>query len=540
MSPRIRALAPAALLCLGVVPLAAQSAPRPPSATAVRSAVESITEADVRQRIGVIAADSMRGRATPSPELEQTAAYIAAEFRRFGLRPGGDSGTFFQRYPLRKTQVDSSGYVAMSGGGATARWVYGEDVVAVGQLPISDSIVTGRVVLVLGTPTDTTNLFGDVDLRGAVVVQTAAATPTQRRGAGWPAWLFARAAAAGARGWIRLLNAPAGGMASAGRNPLAATYTLATPPAAAAGPSAAFALPVLTARDSTAFPVLQAAGVDAAVLRDGSARGVRALDGVTVTIAVRRRVVEQTSAPNVIGMLEGSDPQLKREFVFFTGHMDHIGVVGSGQCSASGADSICNGADDDASGTIGVVELAQAFATLTPRPRRTLVFMTVSGEERGLWGSGYYAANPEVPLAQTAADLNMDMIGRYYDNRPGWRDTIVVIGKEHSTLGEVANRVTREHPELRMRLIDDIWPEQNFYRRSDHFNFARKGVPILFFFNGTHPDYHRATDSVDKIDAEKAARIVRMVFYIGLEVANATARPAWNPASRTQIVEAGY
>jgi Zn-dependent M28 family amino/carboxypeptidase len=259
-----------------------------------------------------------------------------------------------------------------------------------------------------------------------------------------------------------------------------------------------------------------------------------------MTIGVRRRVVDQTSAPNVIGVLEGSDPQLKSEYVFFTGHMDHIGVVGGGAgCSASGADSICNGADDDASGTIGVVELAKAFASLNPRPRRSLVFMTVSGEERGLWGSGYYASNPEVPLAQTVADLNMDMIGRYYDNRPGWRDTIVVIGKEHSSLGEVANRVTREHPEIRMQLIDDIWPTENFYRRSDHFNFARKGVPILFFFNGTHPDYHRATDSVDKVDAEKEARIVRMVFYIGLEVANTTARPQWNPESRRQIVEAG-
>jgi Zn-dependent M28 family amino/carboxypeptidase len=133
----------------------------------------------------------------------------------------------------------------------------------------------------------------------------------------------------------------------------------------------------------------------------------------------------------------------------------------------------------------------------------------------------------------------MDMIGRYYDNRPGWRDTIVVIGKEHSTLGEVANRVTREHRELGMQLIDDIWPSENFYRRSDHINFARKGVPILFFFNGTHPDYHRPTDSVDRIDAEKAARIVRMVFYIGLDVANATGRPVWDAAARQRVVGAG-
>ena len=491
----------------------------------------------MRQRIGVIADDSMRGRPTPSPELDKVAAYIAGEFRRFGLRPGGDSGTFFQRYPLRRTLVDSSGYVTMSGYGGSARWTYGQDIRALGQLPPSDGALTGRVVLLLGPPADTARPFGDVDVRGAIIVQTTApATANSRRISPDVQALLAKGAAAGVRGWIRLANTPPAPTANAPRNPTLPQFTLATPPNPAAPPAPV--MPVLVARDSAALPVLQAAGVDPAALRDSSARGVRALDGVSVTISLRGHV-ELASGPNVIGVLEGSDPQLKSEYVFFTGHMDHTGVVGGGQCSASGADSICNGADDDASGTIGVVELARAFATLNPRPRRTLVFMTVSGEERGLWGSGYYANNPTVPLAQTVADLNMDMIGRYYDNRPGWRDTIVVIGKEHSSLGEVANRVTREHPEIRMQLIDDIWPSENFYRRSDHVNFARKGVPILFFFNGTHPDYHRATDSVDKIDAEKAARIVRMVFYVGLEVANATARPQWNPASRAQIVEGG-
>jgi Zn-dependent M28 family amino/carboxypeptidase len=200
-------------------------------------------------------------------------------------------------------------------------------------------------------------------------------------------------------------------------------------------------------------------------------------------------------------------------------------------------DSIYNGADDDASGTAGVVELAEAFASLNPRPRRSVVFMTVSGEEHGLWGSGHYAENPTLPLNATVAALNLDMIGRYFDNRPGWRDTISVIGKEHSTLGEVANRVTREHPELRMQLVDDMWPGENFYFRSDHYNFARMGVPVLFFFNGTHPDYHRPSDHVELIDAEKEARVLRMVFYVGLEVANAAERPRWNAESYRRIVQ---
>jgi hypothetical protein len=533
MTPRFRAFVPAALLCLGAVPLAAQSAPRPPTAAAVRRAVDAITEADVRARIGVIADDSMRGRATPSPELDEVAAYIAGEFRSFGLRPGGDSGTYFQRYRIRRTQVDSSSFVMLMGRGATSRLALGREVAAIAPLPVGDSTITAPAVLLVGMPTDSAQPFGGVDVRGAVLVQELPLAALMNRRNILP--FVTKAIAAGVRGIVILANVPSTMVAAQGRNLMAPSYALDLPQSGGPVP-----IPLLIARDSSAIEVLRAAGEDLAALRDSSTHAIRPLTGVTVTLSARRRVIAVTTAPNVVGVLPGSDPQLAGEYVFFTGHMDHIGVVGGGQgCAAIGADSICNGADDDASGTIGVVELAQAFSQLTPRPRRTLVFMTVSGEERGLWGSTWYSEHPEFPLAQTVADLNTDMIGRYYNNQPGWRDTIVVIGKEHSSLGEVANRVTRDHPELHMQMIDDIWPSENFYRRSDHFNFARKGVPILFFFNGVHPDYHRAGDSVDKIDAEKEARIVRMVFYIGLDVANATARPQWNPASRREIVEPG-
>jgi hypothetical protein len=531
MTHRLRVLTPAALLCLAAVPVLAQSARRPsPAAVAARRAADAITEADVRQRIGVIADDSMRGRATPSPELDKTAAWVAAQFQDFGLRPGGDGGTFFQRYRIRRMQMDSSSYVMMMGRGVIGRWALGREAVPF-VLPSTDSAVTGPAVLMIGMPADTARPFGDADVRGAVVVQ--ALTLSRLRGDAALLALLNKGIAAGVRGWLFLANAPAAMVAMQARNALAPQYTVGEG-------RTMLPIPVLMVRDSGAAEVLRAAGEDVLALRDTTTHAVRAMGGFTVTVNARRRVVGEASAPNVIGVLEGSDPQLKDEYVFFTGHMDHIGVVGGGQgCNAIGADSVCNGADDDASGTIGVVELAEAFSRLAPRPRRSLVFMTVSGEERGLWGSNWYAEHPEFPLAQTVADLNTDMIGRYYRDQPGWRDTIVVIGKTHSSLGEVANRVTRDHPELHMNLIDDIWPMENFYRRSDHFNFARKGVPILFFFNGTHPDYHRAGDEVAKIDAEKEARIVKMVFYVGLEVANATARPQWDPASRQQIVEAG-
>ncbi len=312
------------------------------------SAAETITEADFRGRMGVLAHDSMRGRATPSPELEEAARWIAGEFAAMGLEPGGGGGEFVHRYAFRPRRAG-------------------------GDAPPID-------------------------------------------------------------------------------------------------------------------------------------------------------------APNVAAMLTGSDPELRNQYVVFSAHMDHVGV---GQPDASG-DSIYNGADDDASGTVAVIEIAEAFATLAEPPPRSMVFLLVSGEERGLHGSRAYADSPPEPVAsgRMVANLNMDMVGR------NWPDTIVAIGKEHSDLGATLERVNAAHPELGMTAIDDLWPEENFYFRSDHFNFARNGVPVLFFFNGTHEDYHRPSDEPELIDNDKAARLARLVFYLGLEIASADDPPQWDPGSRRMIVEA--
>src|SRR5437660_1107311 len=255
------------------------------------------------------------------------------------------------------------------------------------------------------------------------------------------------------------------------------------------------------------------------------------LADVRMQLAVHQQLLQRTSAPNVVGILEGADATLKKEYVLFTAHMDHIGTPGAGEgCTARGADSICNGADDDGSGTVAVIELAQAFTTARERPKRSLVFMTVSGEERGLWGSAYFADHPTVPLAKVVADLNSDMVGR------NAKDTVAVIGREHSNLGRVVDSIALAHPELNIKPVGDLWPQEGLYYRSDHYNFAKKGVPILFFTTELHPDYHQVSDSPDKIDAEKEARFARLVFYLGLAVANTAARPRWNPESYKQIV----
>lgn len=322
-------------------------APVPASSQDARAAAATITEADFLERVAVLAHDSMRGRATPSPEIEEAALWIAEEFTAMGLEPGGGGGEFIHRYSFRPRQADA--------------------------------------------------------------------------------------------------DAPS------------------------------------------------------------------------------------IDAPNVAAVLTGSDPALRGEYVVFSAHMDHVGVR---EPDADG-DSIYNGADDDASGTAAVMEIAQAFAALDEPPPRSTVFLLVSGEERGLHGSRAYADEPPEPVGsgRMVANLNMDMVGR------NWPDTIVAIGKEHSDLGTTLERVNAAHPELGMTAVDDLWPEENFYFRSDHFNFARNGVPVLFFFNGTHEDYHRPSDEVELIDAEKGARLARLVFYLGLEIASGQEAPQWNPESRRMIVD---
>lgn len=335
-------------------------APAPACAQGPGPRADLITEALIRRHVNVIADDSMLGRDTPSRGLELTARYVAEQFRRLGLKPGGDEGSFIQRYP-----VAGAGH---------------------------------------GSP-----------------VATAA---------------------------------PGGGTAGE-----------------PSGPAPAF---------------------------------------------------DPGSAPNTVGIVVGTDPALRDEYLVVSAHMDHVGVS-----AAAGADSIWNGADDDASGTAGVLALAGALAQAPPR--RSVILLTVSGEEKGLWGSRWFAEHPPVAIDRIVANLNLDMIGR------NWRDTIAVIGMEHSDLGGTLQRVVREREELGLAAVGDLWPRENFFVRSDHYNFARRGVPALFFFNGVHADYHQPSDSPDRIDAEKAARVVRLVYFTTLAVANAAARPEWNPESLRRI-----
>jgi Zn-dependent M28 family amino/carboxypeptidase len=245
--------------------------------------------------------------------------------------------------------------------------------------------------------------------------------------------------------------------------------------------------------------------------------------------------VTEAYTQNVVGILEGKDSKLRREYVALGAHYDHVGANGATGCRPVGDDSICNGADDDGSGTTGLLAMAEAFSK-GPRPRRSILFVWHTGEEKGLWGSEYFTRYPTVPLKQVVTQLNIDMIGRSKkagDTNPLNRmltgpDEIYVIGSRmmSAQLGELNEAVNREYLGIKYNYHYDEPndPERLFYR-SDHYNYAKHGVPIVFYFDGVHEDYHRPTDSPDKIDYQKMQNITRTVFILASELANAPARP---------------
>ena len=249
------------------------------------------------------------------------------------------------------------------------------------------------------------------------------------------------------------------------------------------------------------------------------------LAGLQVRLSAHQSV-ETLQAPNVVGLLRGRDPVLADEYVVMSAHMDGLGVG-----PPVDGDSIYNGADDNASGTSALLEVAEALANSGGGTARSVLFLAVSGEEKGLLGSSWFVSHPPVDLDRIVADVNVDMIGR------NWQDRIAVIGKPYSSLGALVDSVAGAHPELGLETVGDIWPQEGFFFRSDHFNFARRGIPAIFFFNGVHEDYHQPSDEADRIEYEKAARVARLICDVISAIADAGRRPRWDERAREAIVE---
>jgi hypothetical protein len=474
----------------------------------VSRAAASITAEDIIRRISIIAADSMMGRDNPSPGLELTAAYVASEFRRLGLRPAGDEGSYVQRFGLTRWTIDTSqSAVLLSHPKVTRRAAIGSEARFIdGRIP--DGPLTGSVLVVNRATPSRDQLKDRVVL--LVLDYTKPLPPTL----GQEIYSLAGAAKA----VLLLSNRDSTTFADRLRTARMPRWRR---DSAADLDSVA---PIIEIHERTLGPLLARAGVEPERLRQTARLEVRA-PPARAEVRLKRQILSQAQLPNVLAVLEGADSGLRQEYVVYSAHIDHIGM------SPGQPDSINNGADDNASGVAGLLEMAEAFSLPGVRPKRSLLFFAPSAEEPGLLGSAHFTEHPTVPLASMVANINMDLIGR------NWPDSVIAVGIEQSELGPILEQVTKSHPELGMTPIADRWPEERIFYRSDHYNFARKGVPILFFTSGTHADYHQPTDAPAGINAEKESRLVRLLFRLGVEVANRPTRPRWTAQSYRQIVE---
>ncbi|HEX6558964.1 MAG TPA: M20/M25/M40 family metallo-hydrolase [Longimicrobiales bacterium] len=478
----------------------AQTAPSP-----ARTAAQTITPEDVKARIAYLASDAMRGRDTPSPGLDAAARYVADQFASFGLKPAGDSGTFIQRWPYSARRLDVSKVSATLHGKSLNRALeFGKDFFALPS-PAVDSL-TGSIVFAGAASAESKATAG---YGGKIVAFTVPGSELNEKWGDAVRPALISAIGAGARGVVIILDS---------------AFTAETISSASSALAQSLVpIPVIGISNQVARAWL-AGDVDLSVPVTGPK------EIATATLQVRAGTSGVSgNPPNVVGILEGSDPTLKDTYVIYSAHIDHVGV---GAPNAKG-DSIYNGADDDASGTTGVIEVAQAFTSMKERPKRSVIFLLVSGEEKGLFGSKYFTEHTPVPVDRIVADINIDMIGR---NNP---DTTVAIGQEYSTLGPTTQAVVKAHPELHLIVAPDLWPEEGLFFRSDHYNFATKKIPAIFFTSGLHKDYHQPSDEPQFIDNDKLARTARLVFWLGYDIANNATAPAWTPAGLKAINQPG-
>jgi hypothetical protein len=443
--------------------------------SARQAAIATITAEGIVRDIGVLADDSLRGRPTPSRELDAAAAYVARELERAGVRP-------------------------LPGRELVTRW----------PLVNRSPIIEGITLTVRKAGRDRSLRYGT-----EFAVMPAGTTPV----AGRPVPLADLSDTAAIRGRIPVFRLPPGGWSgpahaamNRARQARARALVLVLDSAQAIGPVAAAGAKMNHA--STGVPTVLVPPATAA----------RLVGELTLTVPEN---ADTTYPPYVLGVVPGSDPTLRSEYVVMTAHLDHLGI---GAPDEHG-DSIYNGADDNASGVAGVLAAARAVARLRPAPRRSVLFLVLSGEEIGIRGSEYFTGRPPVPLERIVADVNLDGIGRSWQT-----DTVSAEGGGFSSLGSTVREAAREHADLALAVVDDQWPDRNYFSTSDQIWFARRGVPSVFFSSsGPDTHYHRPSDEPSTIEAAFTARIARLAAWTLLRVADEPARPRWVASARQTL-----
>jgi hypothetical protein len=492
-----------------------------------------------------LASDEMAGRDSLSPEGRIAAQYIAGFFHRAGLKPVGDSGTYFQNFPMVSAQVDRAATVLRARVGPNEaqrqerEYVLGPDF-TLGRQGGVDVRVNAPLVFAgygISAPEFDYDDFKGVDVAGKVVMvlthepqETDPASRFKGRFHTVHAYNWWKPEVIRQRGAAAILLVQESIVHRPPRVPSGPTNgQVRTDRPGHALTSPFWDLPMFTITRRVADELLAPAGktidqLQADIDRAGTPQSMPVPGvGIELRRAIASRQVIQTR--NVIGVLEGSDPKLRDEYVVITGHYDHVGQKDQ---------FIFRGADDNASATAAVIGMAEAFGA-NPRPKRSLVFLVFEAEEDGLLGAFHYVNNPIVPLEKTVAVLNMDMIGRDEDS-PTWntraadnRNSVNVVGTLYNP--DLRRVVETENQKIGLRLDykTDADDREGWFSRSDHYPFAVKGVPMVFFNTGEHPDYHTAQDTWDRINYPKMEKITRLVYQSARHVADAASRPRFVP-----------
>jgi hypothetical protein len=495
----------------------------------------------LRAHMAFLADDLLEGRGTGTRGHELAARYVAAQLEALGLEPAGDSSSFLQRVPFRRAQlVEAECSLALRRGGTTRPLAYARDYF-MGADPLRERSALAAPAVFAGFGVTAPELghddYADLDARGKVVVLLAGAPPgfprDQRAYYSSNLMREANAVAHGAVGILTLrttLEERRVTWERAIRQSRLAAMRWLEPDGT---PHDAHPEILVTATLSRSGAEALFAGAPrplAAVLAEADTGAVR---GFALPVEVRaRRTTRHSTAtsPNVAGLLRGSDPRLRDQYVVFTAHLDHLGVS-----TPVDGDSINNGAYDNASGVATMLEVARALRALPRPPRRSVLFLAVTGEEKGLQGSGYFARFPTVPRAGIVADVNLDMFLMLHPLR-----AVVAVGAEHSSLGPVVERAARR---LGLRVVPDPAPEEVVFVRSDQYSFVRQGVPAVFLVDaGEGPEenaaverwlrtvYHTPADDMrQRFDWGAAVKFAQLNYLVGLGVADEAQRPSWKP-----------
>ncbi len=503
------------LVIAALVLFAINAGGAPPDLPKVPASVESITPTELRMHLEFLASPELGGRYTLSPSFSIAARYLASRLKAYGFRGAGDHGDFLQGFDVITSKADpAKTSLTITVGGATTNHGFGEVYPSGGS-----GEAEGHVAFVgrgISSPSQNHDDYAGLDVKGKIVLIAGGNAPGVD-----PSKVGDNESgpeAARAHGAVGFLALPPQQFAARMQNKdfqnlLAARESVRVAKAVEGR------LPGLTLGPDAADKILAPLGLTLKAVFEAKELQPKALD-VTVRLVAGLQQ-ERHKTQNVVGILEGTDPNLKNEYVTFSAHYDHL---------KTNADGIYPGADDDGSGTTAMLAIAHAMSL--DRPKRSVMIIFHAGEELGLLGSEYNADYaPAVPLSSMVVDLNIDMIGR---SKPNGDDakadehltgphTIYLVGADRisAELNRISEATNKDFQKLELSYYyNDPNNPERIYFRSDHWNYAKHGIPVIFYFDGVHVDYHKHTDTVDKIDFNKMAEVTKLVFETGWRIAN--------------------